>query len=316
MSELVTTMGLVTLAEAMPYLSWWKAILFVLPFLPWAWVISKVYDKDAPRWYFKRELWNVGHVVVGALAVAVFVVLPLEIFATLPIVCVLLIGDLLFYAVMRNKHENVPEEAVWTPATVMKALTSPKAKGTGTKKEQGKRVKGITLTVRGKEGVMAPPEDPESPEFVIRVAAEDLYQQMAEARGYELELAPAGGKKETYAAVITVDGIRRPIAQIPADQAAGIIDFFKLAAGLDLNDRRRKLKGEFEIGASPTSTMDVGVTTAGTSAGPRMMLVVEPTKRVTFSVEGLGFQPRQIENIQELTKSRGGVVLVATPKRG
>lgn len=300
-----------TIAQALTLVAWWWALVFVIPFVPWAIVISKVYDKDTARWHLRRERWNIVHLLLGVLAAAVVLALPLPAFATVPIALVILTADILIYPMMRNRDERVPEQHTWTLQTAIAGLKpKPAAKSKGGKE---KAAKGISLAFRGPNGPVAPPLDAESPEYAVRVAAEELYTTMMTARALRLDMVPVPGKKGVYAAVGTVDSVRKPLMQLPADQASNVIDYYKHAAGLDVKDRRRKLSGELEIGPQGGHLIPLGLTTAGTSAGMRLSLVVEPTKRVNIPVQKLGFHPKQMDDLHAMVDERGGVVLVCTP---
>ncbi len=65
-----------SLAAGLILVSWWKPVLVVIAVAAWAWVISSIYDKDAARWYFKRQAWNVGHMFAALGAVALVVAAP------------------------------------------------------------------------------------------------------------------------------------------------------------------------------------------------------------------------------------------------
>lgn len=300
------------LADALTLMAWWNALIFALLFVPWGMIVTGVYDKDAARWYLKREVWNIGHMVAAVIALGVVVAAPLPGLIALPIAGLILLIDLLVYPLVRNADERVPDSATFTIQTALAGL-KPQA---GEKKDKGdkaRKVKGIFMVFRGKDGIVQPPEDPETPQYEIRIAVEDLIGQMLTSRATQLELAPVPQKKGAYVAIGTVDSVRSAIAQLPADRASAIIDFVKSVAGLDVNDRRRRLKGRLEAGTSSEALVHLGVTTLGTTAGMRMTLVLEPEKRVSLPLDRLGLHPQQLEDVGSLVDQRGGVVLVTTP---
>lgn len=292
-----------TLANGLILLSWWKPVLVVAAFTGWAWVVSTHLDKDAARWYFKRQAWNVGHMFAGIVAAAVVLAAPLAFFITFPIAIVILAGDLWLYAFLRNRDSRVPEKHRWS-------LDFDKMAEARAAKRSKKTAKGITMSFDTPGGKLPSPE-PETPQYEIRVAAEALLASTIDLRGSQLDITPI--RKDAYGATCLVDGLRTPIEQIPAQQATAIIDFFKLTAGLDLEDRRRKLSGMMKFGIGQTATTPARVTTKGTSSGSTMSLLIDPESQVQRRIENLGVQPSQLEELRKIIEDGTGVVLLAAP---
>ena len=295
--------ALTTLAAGLFLVSWWKPILVVAAVAGWAWVISSIYDKDAARWYFKRQAWNVAHLAAGIVAVGVVLAAPLSFFITFPIMLVVLGADLVIYAVMRNKDSRVPEQHRWS-------MDMDKMAAARAAKKASKTAKGITMTFESPEGPVASPE-PETPQYAVRVAAEELLNSTIDLRGSQLDILPI--RKDAYGATCLVDGLRTPIEQIPAQQAVAIIDFFKAASGLDLEDRRRKLSGTTKFGVGQSASQIARVTTKGTSSGLTLSVLINPEDQVQRRVDELGVLPSQIEELKKIVADGSGVVLLAAP---
>jgi len=221
-----------TLANSVFLMSPWKPLIAIAVFAGWAWLISSVYDKDAARWFFKRRRWNLFHLVMGGVALGTLA-LPFPFFVTYPIMIAVLGFDLLVYFVLRNGDDRVPAHEKWS-------LDTEKWKAAREAKKLAKDAKGITYTFEGPEGRLLSPEEGTS-EYTVRLAAEGVLNSTVEKRGSQLDIAPH--KQGVYGASCVVDGLRTPLEQIPTQQAISIIDFFKGAAGLNIEDRRRKLRG-------------------------------------------------------------------------
>jgi general secretion pathway protein E len=295
--------ALSTLAAGLILVSWWKPVLVVAAVAGWAWVISTIYDKDAARWYFKRQAWNVGHLLAGLVAVAIVLAAPLSFFITFPIMLVVLALDLGIYAFLRNRDRRVPAKHRWS-------LDMDKMAESRAAKKATKTAKGITMTFESPGGKVPAPQ-PETPQYAVRVAAESLLNATIELRGSQLDIVPI--RKDAYGATCLVDGLRTPIEQMPAQQAVAVIDFFKAAAGLDLEDRRRKLSGTMKFGVGQTATHDARVTTKGTSSGLTMSVLINPESQVQRRVDELGLFPNQIEELRKIIEDGTGVVLLAAP---
>src|SRR3954468_11126368 len=103
-----------TLGEGLFLVSFWKPLILLVPFVAWASVISRVYDKHAARFHLDRRLWNLAHLSAGFIAVAVAVLMPIQgeaaFWAGLGAMIVILFADLAAYAVVANKDDRVPEQ--------------------------------------------------------------------------------------------------------------------------------------------------------------------------------------------------------------
>jgi len=292
-----------TLAAGLIMVSLWKPLLVIAAFTAWAWVVSTILDKDAARWYFKRQAWNVGHMMAGIVAAAIVLAAPLSFFITFPLMLIVLGGDLGLYVFLRNRDSRVPEKFRWS-------LDLDKVAEARASKKSSRATKGITMAFETPTGRLPAPE-PETPQYEIRVAAETLLSATIDLRGSQLDITPI--RKDSYGATCLVDGLRTPIEQIPAQQAVAIIDFFKVAAGLDTEDRRRKLSGRMKFGVGQTATTDAKVTTMGTSSGLTMSMVIDPEAQVQRRAEDLGMQPGQLEELRRIVEDGTGVVLLAAP---
>lgn len=297
--QLTTT----TLANSVLLMSPWKPILAFAMFAGWAWVISTIYDKDAARWFFKRRSWNLLHLIMGAAALGTLLVAPMPFFISIPIGLGILFLDLAIYFVLRNGDDRVPAHERWT-------LDSEAWKEKRAAKKDSKDAKGIVFTFDGPEGRLQSPEIG-TPEYELRIAAEGILSQTIDKRGSQLDIAPH--KEGIYGASCVVDGLRTPIEQIPTPQAIALIDFYKAASGLDVEDRRRKLRGKLSFGVGGTATTDAVITTLGTSDGMRLTFAIEPDKLANKRVEDLGLLPRQADDLKTITSENAGIVIVAAP---
>src|SRR5207237_4354679 len=92
----------------------WKPLLLLLPFVPWAWLVSKILDKHAARFFLARDTWNMVHLTCGLLALVAAVSIPLKSEASFwigwGIMIVILALDVVVFVMVTNKDERVPAE--------------------------------------------------------------------------------------------------------------------------------------------------------------------------------------------------------------
>jgi type II secretory ATPase GspE/PulE/Tfp pilus assembly ATPase PilB-like protein len=300
-----------TLGEGGLFLvSFWKPLILFVPIVGWLWVISRVYDKHAARFFLPRTLWNLIHMIVGCVAFAGALAIPMQgegaFWIGLAVMIVLLAADLFAYAFVANKDERVPEEHHVKFSQLFEGMAEARAAKAAAKR-QGK----VELVVRGADKQALPVPEKDTPEFELRVASESLILRGLEIRASQLDVGPTG-KDSAYAASYLVDGVRQPGETIPGPNAIKIIDFWKGAAKLDVADRRRKLMADLTIERGEEKHK-VRMTTSGTQGGMRFVMVFDPEKAVRRKADSLGLLDAQFAELQKIVADPGGVVLLAAP---
>jgi type II secretory ATPase GspE/PulE/Tfp pilus assembly ATPase PilB-like protein len=316
-----------TLASGLILVSFWKPLILFMTIGLWAWVVSGVFDKHAARFYLNRSQWNIIHLCVGSAALAIALAIPMKHEAAFwigwAVMTLVLIGDLYAYAFMANRDERVPEAGQIRLSALQKLAAArnekKKAKGAGQ----------VKLTIRMPDKSVMPAPAAETPEYEVRVQAEDLFLKALAARAAQVDLAPSG-KDGSYTARQLIDGVPTNGDTFPGPTAVKLIDFWKSTAKLDIADRRRKLTGDaaVELGASKHK---VRVTGMGVQGGMRLTLLFDPDKAVNRKPEDLGLLPEQMEEMKILTgitrqmpdgsevpgaESKGVVVLGGVPDGG
>jgi type II secretory ATPase GspE/PulE/Tfp pilus assembly ATPase PilB-like protein len=292
------------LAQGLSLMSWWAPIVLVLLFTGWAWVVSSIFDKDAARFYLARRKWNLIHMGFGFAALVLAIALPLKHFIVLPAVFAVLMADLVMYFFIRNGDERIPDGFKWSLDLSKMRAASDK------KKDKGKAQS--LLIFKGPAGELAVPAK-EAPEYELRTTAEALIMKLIDVRGYQLDIAPS--KEGSYAVAALVDGVYQKLDPLQPAMAIGVIDVYKAAAGLDLQDRRRRLVGDFKLGPSgPGNLTPARVTTLGNAQGVQMSLLLDPERQVTRKLDDLGFLESQLKDVKELIETKTGVVLLVAPQ--
>lgn len=299
-----------TLAEGAILVSVWKPILLLIPMVAWAWVISKVYDKHAERFHLNRTMWNLIHLALGLFAFAAALTIPIRhegaFWLGLGVVVVILALDLTLYAVVANRDERVPAEQKIGFERLVRQLSEARQR-----RQLAKRQGKVELVVIGADRQQIPPPDKETPEFEVRVAAEAFILRGLDLRASQADLAPTG-TDSTYACAYLVHGMRQAGETMPAAIAARVIDFWKSAAKLDLNDRRRKLVGDVRIERAG-HRVPLRLITSGTSGGMRLTVLYDPERAVRRRANDLGLLEPQLAELRALVEDPRGVVLLAAP---
>ncbi len=308
-------------ADSFVLVSWWKPLLMLVVFLPWAWVVSSVYDKHAAQFFLPRRKWNVGHIIAGFVAVVGGILVGAAMpgsegafWAGLGVMLVVLIADLLAYMVVANKDDRVPEK--YKIRLNMAKLSGAEKKAV---KAAAKLQAKVALNIKGPDEkgkftrlVAAPLA--ETPEYEVRTAAEKLFMTAQQARASQIEVGPAG-KDQLYGASWIVDGVRQGGETMPPANAARIMDFWKAAAGLDVADRRRRQQGTLAVEEGVLKTI-VKVVSIGAQGGMKLTMLLNPEQQVTKKVEELGLLEPQLKELREIVAEGKGVVLVTSPPDG
>ena len=300
-NESLTLAMLAVDADPAFLVSWWKPILVAIPFVGWAWVVSSIFDQDARRFLIAPNVWNPVHLAMGVLALGVAMFFP-NFLIGYPLMILILAADLGAYAFKHNASHRVPADLKWSMnlSTIKEQMNE---------RKEAKLARGVTLGFRGPKGLLTPPERG-TPEYDVRIAAEALMIDAIGARAARIGIAP--GSDGNYNVALTIDGVRRHADPLPSDRALAIIDFLKTAAGLDLKDRRRKLRADLSIEQGATNK-PLRMATSGSSGGVKMTIIFDPESQVTHQVEELGLTDKQMDELKAIILQQSGVVLVASP---
>src|SRR5262249_52243666 len=203
--------------------SFWKPLILLVPIVGWLWVISRVYDKHAARFFLPRTIWNVIHLSIGCVAFAAALAIPMQnegaFWIGLGVLLGLLAADLFAYAFVANKDERVPEEHHVKFSQLFEGMAEARAAKAAAKR-QGK----VELVLKGPDRQAVPVPEKDTPEFELRLASEGLVLRALEIRASQVDVGPTG-KDSTYAASYLVDGVRQPGETMPGANAIKIIDF-------------------------------------------------------------------------------------------
>lgn len=295
------------LAQSAVLVSWWKPLVLLAPFVGWAWFVSRIFDKHAARFSLPRKQWNMIHLLVGTAALLGAFALPVPgiggVLAALGLLLVVFAADILIFINLHNKDERTqPGHELRLD---LSALQEAKTKKAASKQAGTVKLKIVSVD---KSTVAVP--DGETPEFEIRVKAEDQLIAAVDGRARLFEFAPID-KEGNYAVTMTVDGAKQAIEKLPGAAAIKLIDFWKAAGKLDLQDRRRRQQQTITVSLGDVWHKSVRLTTQGGQSGPRLVMLFEPAKQVQRKLEDLGLLDQQVESLKTIITDPGGLVLVA-----
>lgn len=316
---------ILAVGEAYTLVSIWKPFLLLLPFVPWAMVVSKVLDKHAARFILPRQMWGAVHLVCGTLAVVAAISMPMKeeisFWVGWAVMIVILIADVVLFAVITNKDERVPEQyrlsldmSKWTAAREAKK----------NKNLQGK----VELNIKAPDKSLVQAPSGGTPEFDTRVMAENIVVRALGARAAQIDFTPTG-RDNTYVVTFQIDGlpVRAVLAEPPqgkdappppppglltGPEAARIIDFWRSAAKLDLNERRKKQSADITV-ERDTQRIKLRVSTVGAAAGMRLSMMLDPEAQVRRKTTALGMLEPQAEVLKTMVEEGQGVVLLTSP---
>lgn len=320
------SLPLLSIAEAYTLVSPWKPFLLLIPFVPWAIIVSKVLDKHAARFILPRATWGGVHVVTGLVALLVAISLPMQselaFWLGWGAMVLILAGEIVAFALITNRDERVPEQF---RLTIDFSKWSQAREEAAKKKLQGR----VELVVKGpdKQGVQAP--EPGTPAFDVRLAAENVLMRAMAARATQVEFEPSGAKDNAYRVLFLVDAVRTPAVLVdpapskdgtppppagvlPGAQALAIMDFWRGAAQFDVNERRKKQVADITV-ERETKKTKVRVTSIGGQSGLRTTLLLDPEGQVRRKTAALGLLEPQEAALKAMVEESQGVVLVTSP---
>jgi len=301
-----------TLAAGLFLISVWKPLLFI-PFVAgWGWVISTIYDKHAARFFLERERWNLIHLCAGTVAILGGVMIPAILgipgiggfLLGLGFLILVLAADLFAYAFVIKGDDRVPEAHKIT-LNIGKRLEAKKAA-----KAVAKAAGSVKLAIRNADKQIIPAPLQETPEFEVRINAEDVYLKAMRVRASQLELMPAG-KDNSYVASVLTDGVRSSVSTLPGAAAIKVIDFWRSAGKMDLADRRRKQVKDIVV-EQGTAKKTIRLTSMAAPGGMKLMMLFEPLSAVIRKPAELGLLDVQMAELKSMTTGvPSGVVLIA-----
>ncbi len=298
MSDLNSIAILGAAAEAGGYFSIFKIVFTIAITVPWLWTASWI-NKDAVRVHTHQLLWSGLILAAGAVSLLILFLLPwyaVGLLVYIAMTCTVA-G---VYVAHRNKRV-VQSAKVLTSEHLRSVFAS------AAKPKQIEAVQHIKLYDSRGRAVFAPPvEEPEKRQAYN--LAQNFLNEVILFRASEVDLTPAGAQ---VAVRYVVDGVLQQRPTADRNEAEAVIDYVKGLAGIDVEEKRLPQTGK--IGAEAGAvTIDMDVTTAGTTRGQRLQLRIVQEAARTNLVE-LGLPKDLLVRMEELN-DRTGLIIVSGQK--
>lgn len=281
------------------YVSIWKCVLVVLVLLVWARLLTWI-DKDAVVAHLPRQGLNLGLLVAGIIGFGLFFWLPMFVlaYAVLIFVQALSIG---VYLMMRKQKVGLGDLKKEFNSFLRGMLPSKKVKEAGP---------GQVAVMNGKGTPMPVPEG-ETPERAGYEAVQQLLTDPLKKKAERVDMVAGDGASQVK---YVVDGMPYAGGSVAKDAASGAVTYLKLAAGLDINEKRKPQTGTAKA-AMDGKKHELKVKTAGSAGGESVSIEIDPKARHSMRLEELGMPPEQMEILlNPIREGQGGIVLVSSPK--
>ncbi|MSR44784.1 MAG: hypothetical protein EXS15_05425 [Phycisphaerales bacterium] len=285
---------------AINLLSTYKPFLVFLTVLPYAWVISTVIEQDCRKRRLKPDLWSA--IGLGAMALGIATVLltpwfwlgwPLQFAMYLAVP----------YAYWKFRDARVEESERFN-------LFSERLARFQAKRRTKRAFEEVTAAFGDSKGRFQTPPTKDAPDFETHLNAERMLVPSLPANASRVELVPMG---DTVTTVQTVDTVKSRRETYAREAAVRLVDFFKVAAGLDVKERRKRQTAALHMKVGE-STLKFALTTWGATAGQSIRLEFDREKQLTMEFDKTGILPIQTQTLTEaLEGATGGVVLLLAP---
>lgn len=268
-------------------------LVFAVPWLYWSpWV-----QKDVRLVRAREGVWSFAVVAAGMIGIVVWLLLP---FYPVGLLVYLVLTGSAFGAYISHRNARVaPEARVLTS----EHLSSLFAKGR-------KKVEVVThLRVYNSNGQAMPAPDAatSSPaELNTYNLVQSLLYDMVWRRTIEADLSPAGDRVRVR---FVIDGVVVDRPPLGLGESDAVIQYLKLPAGMNVEDRRRPQQGRIAVDLAGTQ-MDITLKSAGTTGGQRLMFrFVQEV--VQTRLNDLGMSQDVLQRVQKMSSEHSGLIIVS-----
>lgn len=129
------------------------------------------------------------------------------------------------------------------------------------------------------------------------------------ARASDIHIEP---EEQGIAVRHRVDGVLAWARTLPRTVGPALVSRIKILSGLDIADRLRPQDGRARVAINGVA-VDLRVSTLPASHGEKVVIRVLDGRSTVLALDGMGFQPDELERIEHLLQSREGLILVTGP---
>jgi len=283
-----------------------KALLFAALIVGWAKLATEA-DSDAGYFRLYQMRWGSAHLLGALVGFGLMLLIPIF-WVGLIVGPAVAASSLVGYAVYRNPR--VPAQERWRVS--LRMLTR---RYEQYQYEQAQRKASCRLMSMDEEYLQVPTGDEP---FVTAHEKLEALLDFALPRG--ADRVDVQANKQQVAVSARIDGVRYDRSEFEPEHALEMIEYLKEAAGLDVEDKRKRQTGELFVehereGKSKPERHTLELTTAGSTRGLQMSIDIDRTALANIPFEKLGLLDAQRKQLEQVLADQGGVVLTAAPPR-
>ncbi|QDU34924.1 Type II secretion system protein E [Poriferisphaera corsica] len=275
-------------------------VLFLVALGCWAWVVSSL-DKDAEFYYLPRPWTNLFLIVTGAIGLGLMLLIPFFILGFILGLCPMA-GGVMGYAYYRNT--KVPEKDKWS-------LSMDTIRMHFEERAHAKAQKSATLSLIEKDGGHIEVPSRSDPRLEAHEALENVLDFAVPRRATQVDLVVDANKA---AMVARIDGVKYPQPALEPQVALKLIDYVKEAAGMDVEERRKKQQGTLRFSLEDSGMHEVQLLTMGSTRGVSLTMTLDDS-RATLPLDELGLIDTQAKQLHDAIDQEGRVIVVSTPPK-
>jgi type II secretory ATPase GspE/PulE/Tfp pilus assembly ATPase PilB-like protein/ActR/RegA family two-component response regulator len=129
------------------------------------------------------------------------------------------------------------------------------------------------------------------------------------SRASDIHIEPEeGGVAVRY----RIDGVLRQVMKVPRAAGLPLISRLKIISTLDIADRLRPQDGRARVAVNGTP-VDLRVSTLPASLGEKVVIRILDARRTVLTLDSLGLNQQEADEIKALLENRDGIILVTGP---
>lgn len=138
---------------------------------------------------------------------------------------------------------------------------------------------------------------------------ENIFSKAITLHASDIHIEPLDTKTRVR---LRIDGLLRPIEDIPAARHNSVISRIKVLCGMDIAEKRVPQDGRLEI-TREGRCIDLRISTLPTIRGEKIVIRVLDKERTLFSLNQLDFSEENLKLYQSMYKTARGIVLITGP---
>lgn len=138
---------------------------------------------------------------------------------------------------------------------------------------------------------------------------ENIFSKAITLHASDIHIEPLDTKTRVR---LRIDGLLRPIEDIPAARHNSVISRIKVLCGMDIAEKRVPQDGRLEI-TREGRCIDLRISTLPTIRGEKIVIRVLDKERTLFSLDQLAFSEENLNLYQSMYKTARGIVLITGP---